>query len=98
MPRTKGITHTYTRKADLTKESLMQQGYKKYQRYKYFCVYTKYNEKGEPLYHESFSWFELGKIIKPDDSLTYQKRRKDVGKKHKWHKPHSCKMHKGGIQ
>ena len=87
MPRNNGKwAYTYTHKANLTKDKLKQQGFKRYQRYKYFGVYSKYDKDGNFLYHECFSWFDLGKIIKPEDSLTYQDNTKQKQKKHKKHK------------
>lgn len=93
MPRNYGKwAYTYEHELNITKEKLKEQGFQKYQRYKYFCVFSKYDKDGNFLYHESFSWFDLGKIIKPDYNLTYQKP-----SKRKKSKPYSSKMHKGGI-
>ena len=99
MPRNNGKwAYTYTYKANLTKDKLKQQGFKRYQRYKYFGVYSKYDKDGNFLYHECFSWFDLGKIIKPEDTCTYQINKKEYKtNKAKKYKPYKCKQHRGGI-
>lgn len=74
---------SYTNTPKVSKESLAKEGFKKYQRHKYFCVFSKYDKDGNFLYRESFNWFEMGKVLKPEKGITSRV-------------PHTTKAHKGG--